>query len=64
MLHPVPFDSEPMVKRGVVSLSATDQSLIERHRGTVRFVGGVGALVGAYVAGFVALEVILKGLIS
>ena len=48
---------------GVVSLSTTDRMLRERHRGTMRFLGGVGALVGAYAAGFVAIEFLLKSLI-
>jgi polysaccharide chain length determinant protein (PEP-CTERM system associated) len=47
---------------GVISLSITDSTRLKRRAANVRFVSGLGALVGVYLAGFVALEFVLKGL--
>jgi len=44
---------------GVVSQNLTENLRREHRRGAVRFLGGVGALVGAYLAGFVALKLIV-----
>ena len=48
---------------GVVSLNVTDDTRAQRRRGTVRFLGGVGALVGSYVAGAIAFQLLVKGLV-
>ena len=47
---------------GVVSFGVTDSMRLRRRSANVKFAGGLGALVGIYFAGFVALEFFLKGL--
>jgi polysaccharide chain length determinant protein (PEP-CTERM system associated) len=45
---------------GVVSLNLTDAARSQRRRSTIRFLGGVGALVGVYAVGLVALRLIAR----
>lgn len=47
---------------GVVSLNVTDETRAQRRRGTVRFLGGLGALVGSYIAGLIAFQLLVKNM--
>jgi polysaccharide chain length determinant protein (PEP-CTERM system associated) len=48
---------------GVVSLNVTEETRAQRRRGTVRFLGGVGAFVGSFIAGVIAFQLMVKGLL-
>lgn len=48
---------------GIVTLNVTEAKRRENRRGVVQFLGGVGALAGAYLVGIVALKVLVKTLV-
>jgi hypothetical protein len=45
---------------GVVSQILTDEARDARRRGTLRFMGGVGALVGCYLSAAIAFHILVK----
>jgi polysaccharide chain length determinant protein (PEP-CTERM system associated) len=55
-------DASGLPLLGVVSLNLSEEARRAQRRGSLRFAGGVGALVASYAAGFIALKVVMKGL--